>query len=199
MAKKIIKVYIALLFVVLLSGCASKTTVILLPDDDGSVGSVVVRGAESAVELKTAYSASNVGGAIPSEAKKNDKALIESKYSRVLAAQPEKAEYFILHFIFDSSKLTEQAKALIPEIIGSAEKRKPATISIIAHSDRAGDKRYNMELSQKRAQAIEAIFLHAGLKKNSLFIEYYGERYPLFPTADGVANLRNRRVEIMVR
>jgi outer membrane protein OmpA-like peptidoglycan-associated protein len=193
------KNYIALLLVVLLSGCASKTTVILLPDDDGTVGSVIVRGEESEVELKTAYSASKVGGGMPSEAKKNDKALIDSKYSRVLAAQPEKPQSFILHFLFDSSELTRESKIYIPEIIEAVKNRKPATVSIIAHSDRAGDTEYNMKLSKKRAQAVEELFLHAGLKRSSLFIEYHGEYYPIFPTADGIADLRNRRVEVMVR
>jgi len=190
---------IALLLVILLSGCASKTTVILLPDDDGSVGAAIVRGDDGAVELKTAYSASKVGRLTPSEAKKTDKALIESKYARVLAAQPKKPEYFIFHFGFDSSELTEQAKKLIPEIIESVKNREPATISVIAHTDRAGNEEENMKLSKERAQTVEELLLHAGLKKSSLFIEYQGERYPLFPTADGVADRKNRRVEIMVR
>lgn len=190
---------IALLLAVLLSGCASKTTVILLPDDDGSVGSVIVRGDDGVVELKTAYSASKVGSSIPSEAKKNDKALIENTYSRVLAAQPKKPEYFILQFGFDSPELTEQAKELLPEIIESVKIREPATISVIAHTDRAGKEEDNMKLSQERAKAVERFLLHAGLKINALFIEYQGERYPLIPTADGIASQRNRRVEIMVR
>lgn len=190
---------IALLLVALLSGCASKTTVILLPDDDGSVGSVIVRGNDGSVELKTAYSASEVGKSIPSEAKNNDKALIESKYAKILAAQPKKPKNFLLHFDLGSSELTEQAKELIPEIIESVKNREPATVSIIAHSDRAGNKEDNMKLSQDRAQIVEGLLLHAGLKIISLFIEYHGESYPLFPTADGVANQKNRRVEIMVR
>lgn len=193
------KIFLLLVIASVLSGCAPKTTVILLPEEDGSTGSLIVMAEDGAVEMNTAYTSSIVGTSTPTAPEKIDKELVEKKFSRVIAAQPEQPESYFLRFTLGTSQLTKESKELVPDIIKSVENRKFPSVSIIGHSDTAGNEKYNIKLSEKRAQVVKKILLNSGLTIKTLFVESYGESDLLFPTADGVADSRNRRVEIMVR
>ena len=80
-----------------------------------------------------------------------------------------------------------------------------ATISIVGHTDRSGDEKTNMTLGQQRADAAKRALADA-LKKQGVGDDQYGdiatssmgESSPAVPTADGVKNDKNRRVEISV-
>ena len=50
-----------------------------------------------------------------------------------------------------------------------------------------------------RAQVVYDILRAENVKEEELTILYHGEGNPLVPTADDVAEPRNRRVEVMVR
>jgi len=80
-----------------------------------------------------------------------------------------------------------------------------ATISVVGHTDRSGDEKLNQALGQKRADTARQALVHA-LKKQGIGEDKYGEiasssmgeSSPAVPTADGVQNEKNRRVEISV-
>ena len=194
---KKLSIFILLFFV--LSGCASKTTVILLPDEDGTTGSVVVKAEETSVIMTEPYTSSSVRGAGPSEAVTIDKDQVEKKFTDLFEAQPAKPESFILYFTHSGSELTEDSLKRIPRVIEAVKKRTPASVSIIGHTDRSGKDSFNINLSLARAEAVKKILLNSGLKIDNLFITSHGENNPLIPTADGVPEPKNRRVEILIR
>ena len=80
-----------------------------------------------------------------------------------------------------------------------------AKISIVGHTDRSGDEAPNMTLGQQRADSAKKALAEA-LKKQGVGEEKFGfimtssmgESSPAVPTADGVKNEKNRRVEISV-
>jgi len=70
---------------------------------------------------------------------------------------------------------------------------------LIGHTDAVGTGRYNDRLSQERAMRVREILVRLGIAEESIAVEWRGKREPLVATDDGMAEPRNRRVEIEVR
>ena len=51
----------------------------------------------------------------------------------------------------------------------------------------------------RRAQAVAAELTKLGVPRAEMAIQAFGESHPLVPTADGVREPQNRRVEIILR
>jgi outer membrane protein OmpA-like peptidoglycan-associated protein len=88
---------------------------------------------------------------------------------------------------------------LIPEVIRTIRERHSSDVSIVGHTDTMGNREYNYRLSLRRAQAVRQLLVDAGVDPSSFQITSHGKDNPLVPTGDGVAEPRNRRVEITVR
>ncbi|GAV36929.1 outer membrane protein precursor [Roseomonas sp. TAS13] len=56
-----------------------------------------------------------------------------------------------------------------------------------------------MGLSRRRADAVAAELVRQGIQRSEITVEAFGESRPLVPTADGVREPQNRRVEIVLR
>jgi opacity protein-like surface antigen len=69
----------------------------------------------------------------------------------------------------------------------------------LGHADRSGTPQYNQRLSERRAQAVAAELERRGVARSNMAIQAFGESRPLVPTADGVREPQNRRVEIVLR
>ncbi|HEY8611038.1 MAG TPA: OmpA family protein, partial [Roseomonas sp.] len=72
-------------------------------------------------------------------------------------------------------------------------------IEVAGHADRSGTPQYNQRLSQRRAEAVAAELARRGISRPQMSIQACGESRPLVPTADGVREPQNRRVEIVLR
>ena len=72
------------------------------------------------------------------------------------------------------------------------------SISINGHADRAGTETYNMDLSERRARFVMKALEEAGVPAKLMQYFAFGETDPAVPTADGVREPKNRRVEIYI-
>jgi outer membrane protein OmpA-like peptidoglycan-associated protein len=72
-------------------------------------------------------------------------------------------------------------------------------VTVIGHTDLVGSDQYNDALSTQRAQRVRDELVHAGMAGQHVEIASRGKREPLYRTPEGVAEPRNRRVEINVR
>ena len=70
---------------------------------------------------------------------------------------------------------------------------------VIGHTDTVGSDVANDTLSRQRAEVVRAAFGARGLATDKVVTIGRGKRELAVPTADGVAEPRNRRVEILVR
>jgi OmpA-OmpF porin, OOP family len=70
---------------------------------------------------------------------------------------------------------------------------------LIGHTDRAGPIEGNDSLSLQRAERMRNDLVQQGFPAERIRAAGRGEREPLVPTADGIEEPRNRRVEIDVR
>lgn len=193
------------LFVVFLAGIlfdsGHESRVILLPDPDGSVGSVEVSTSAGKAVLTEAGQMTRVGGAdaAPSAPVKISEAEIEQHFSALFAVEPPQPVKFLLYFEQNSILLTTDSEQLLPQILAAIEQRQSYAIGIYGHSDRTGSDEYNLQLSLQRAAAVRELLAARGVKQQAMDVDSHGEGNPLIPTADGVAEPRNRRVEVIVR
>lgn len=110
-----------------------------------------------------------------------------------------KPEEFIVFFDFDSSALTPEAVGILKSASDAAKQGNFARIVLTGHADRAGPSDYNFGLSRRRADAVKAELVRLGVSSTEITTEAKGESEPLVPTADGVPEAQNRRVEILMQ
>lgn len=191
----------AIIVISLLSGCCSKTMVVLLPEADGSVGKATVKSQESSATLTQANESARVGS--PGQPVENTGVLdadqVQKIFAEALAAQPVPPEVFLLYFKSGGTELTEDSSSLIPLILESIRQRQSTDISVVGHTDRVGASRTNWQLSIKRARAVVDVLGANGVDISLMETSSHGENNPVVPTADNVAEPKNRRVEVVVR
>jgi outer membrane protein OmpA-like peptidoglycan-associated protein len=117
----------------------------------------------------------------------------------VLGAQPARPFTYTLFFVTGSTELTAQSKASLTEVRGKIKGFPAAQVSVIGHTDRVGSVEANDALSLKRAAAIRDMLIQIGIPREAIEVVGRGERELVVQTADGVAEERNRRVEIKLR
>lgn len=69
-------------------------------------------------------------------------------------------------------------------------------LRIVGHSDRTGSAAVNRRTSLERARIVADALIARGVASASLLVSGEGEDRPFIPTADGVREIQNRRVDI---
>ncbi len=186
----------------MLAGCASKpqTTVVLLPDEDGHVGAVIVTGGQGHQRIDQAFNAVTVEAAAsrPSDTRAEGQATVEQHFGPLLKAQPTKPLSFTLYFVFDSVALTEKSRSLVPEMIKAAKARKPTEITVYGHADASGAEPHNEQLSQARAQVVADLLRNSDPAFAQIEVQYFGDRSPQVPNTGRSPEPRNRRAEVVI-
>lgn len=113
-------------------------------------------------------------------------------------APPPVARNYLVFFDWDKATLTEEARTIIRSATEASKKVAVTRIRTTGHADRSGPDRYNMGLSLRRAAAVKAELVRLGVPPQMIVVVGKGEREPLVPTADGVREPQNRRVEIVL-
>lgn len=72
-------------------------------------------------------------------------------------------------------------------------------IHVLGFADSDGEERYNLELSQRRAQAASNYLASQGVVSGRIVAQGYGESHPVASNATVSGKAQNRRVEIYVR
>ncbi|WP_229735755.1 OmpA family protein [Novosphingobium endophyticum] len=113
------------------------------------------------------------------------------------AAGPCLAGPYIVFFDWDSSRISPDAVTVLDSAAASTVGCGSATIRIAGYTDRSGSEQYNMGLSTRRAEVVRGYLAGNGATAQ-LTTQAFGEGNPRVPTADGVREIQNRRVEITV-
>jgi outer membrane protein OmpA-like peptidoglycan-associated protein len=114
-------------------------------------------------------------------------------------AAPEPARTYLVFFDWDRDTLTDRARQIIAEAAANSRRVQSTRIEVSGHADRSGSPQYNQGLSLRRANNVAAELVRLGVPRNEIVIQAFGESRPLVPTADGVREPQNRRVEIVLR
>ena len=119
----------------------------------------------------------------------------ENSDSVSVVTKKEKEILQIIYFDFDKYNLTNVSSNSIKKFI-EEYKYKIDTFLVIGHTDTKGTKEYNLELSQKRAEAVKTILIRLGISSEKIKILGKGESKLLVRTKDETKHPANRRVEI---
>jgi outer membrane protein OmpA-like peptidoglycan-associated protein len=102
---------------------------------------------------------------------------------------------YLVFFDFNKSDLTPQASEIVDEAARNAGK--VTHLEVTGHTDTVGSDAYNMRLSRRRAESVAARLEKDGIPASEIAIVAKGKRDLLVPTADGVREPQNRRVQIV--
>lgn len=103
---------------------------------------------------------------------------------------------YTLFFATASMRLTNDDEVIVRQIAGAVQTGDVRGIRIAGFSDRAGNAESNFRLSELRARSVFDALSEAGVPRELMSTEAFGEMDQLVETADGVSEARNRRVEV---
>jgi len=195
----------AVALLLLTAACAPKpeprsdSLVVVLPDENGKVGAVVVGDGGNSQLLDSAYASSEANRAGQLKAATLDAEAVDKRFAAALAARPLLPKQFTLYFVVDSEALTDPSKLAFEEVFADIKKRTNYEIEVVGHTDRVQSADYNQRLSQQRANQVRGLLLARGLAADAIVATGRGEFDLAVPTNDNVSEPRNRRVEITVR
>jgi iron complex outermembrane receptor protein len=112
--------------------------------------------------------------------------------------QPPTVRTFLVFFDWDRADLSERARQIVATAAAASRSVQTTKINVNGYTDLSGTVPYNQRLSVRRAQSVQAELVRDGVASNEISIHGYGESSPLIPTAPGVREPQNRRVEIIL-
>lgn len=111
----------------------------------------------------------------------------------------EEVGQFTARFGFDRDELDAAAQAELDRAAGLAQERPGTLIDIYGFTDQTGDARYNLELGQRRAEAVLRYLADKAPGNLSRFAAVsYGEGKPAFSNGSAEGRAQNRRVLVSV-
>lgn len=113
-----------------------------------------------------------------------------------LAGGEEQA--FIVFFAWDDATITPVGRTVLEQVAEAYRNGDSPKIVLAGHADRSGTEAYNLKLSERRAKNAAAELTRMGVPADAMDVTWYGESQPRVPTADGVREPQNRRVEFTV-
>lgn len=188
-----------------IGGCAKREIVVLLPESDGSVGSLSVADAArevNSVKLNQAFAAARLGGALGAGLRDGNLTPdeVDARFGEVTGILPEEPDSFILYFDTGQTTLSAENLALLDDVRQAIAARPAAEMEVVGHTDTVGDGALNDQLSIKRAEAATTVLVgQLGIDADKVTASGRGERQLAEPTPDDTANASNRRVELRVR
>ena len=109
------------------------------------------------------------------------------------------ARTYLVFFDWDRADLTARARQIVAEAAAASTRVQTTRIEVSGYTDLSGTAAYNQSLSVRRAQTVESELVRDGVPRGEIEIHGFGESNPLVPTAAGVREPQNRRVEIILK
>lgn len=104
-----------------------------------------------------------------------------------------------IFFKTDSAKLSSEAKDELENLAKMLKESGSKHIRVRGHTDSQGDAAYNLQLSEKRAEAVaEYLIDSAGMNADSMSYDGRGAKEPVSDNETAEGRARNRRVEIIL-
>ena len=101
-------------------------------------------------------------------------------------------------FDIDKTALQPQAKTDITQLAASLKSNPETNILVVGHTDNTGTAAHNMDLSVRRAEAVKAYAISAGVDPARLSTQGKGDTEPIADNSTVDGRTQNRRVEIVI-
>lgn len=191
---------LAWIFAILLTSCSTpKEIIVLLPEEDGTLGSVAVGEGERSVIINAPLTAAKIYARGRVQQAVITQAEVNRIFKAALAFQPPKPISFILYFQEGQTQVIPGSHPTLEALFTEVAHRQAVEVQVTGHTDRLGSVADNDRLSLARAQTVRKMLIQRGLQSGFIRAVGRGEREPLVPTPDDQPEPRNRRVEVIVR
>lgn len=115
------------------------------------------------------------------------------KGGKLIRSSGDSMTYFI-RFDFDKANITSEAFSILGEILNTLKADKSLMVNIEGHADNFGQEKYNLLISQDRANVARDYLQSYGIAKGRMTTAFYGSSRPYDLHQDWL----NRRVEITI-
>ena len=114
------------------------------------------------------------------------------------APPPPNRQVFLVFFDWDRDTITPAGAQIIGQAANAFKAGHQVQIQVTGYTDRSGSPGYNQRLSERRANNVANTLVRDGVPRNQMAVSGRGENDNRVPTADGVREPQNRRVEIVL-
>ena len=101
-------------------------------------------------------------------------------------------------FAVDQAELTPGGAQQVSRLADFMREFPNRSVVIEGHTDSTGDDAYNLQLSERRAQAVADLLIRQGIDPARMASRGYGEQYPIASNDNVAGRQQNRRVEIVI-
>jgi outer membrane protein OmpA-like peptidoglycan-associated protein len=113
------------------------------------------------------------------------------------APPPVARQVFLVFFDWDKDTITPEGMQIVQQAAAAFRAGGPVTIQVTGYTDRSGSPGYNQRLSERRANNVANAMARMGVPRQQMAVSGRGENDNRVPTAPGVREPQNRRVEIV--
>ncbi|CED57241.1 outer membrane protein, OmpA family [Aliivibrio wodanis] len=97
-----------------------------------------------------------------------------------------------------STEIKIESKEVLSKLAQLLKDKPESEIFIAGHTDSRGSKQFNMALSNKRADSVQALLEEQGVSLNRMNTYGFGEEEPIASNKNQDGRKRNRRIEIRI-
>lgn len=138
-------------------------------------------------------------GATGGQSMGNDGASAEATTAPSAPAAPALPQAYIVYFDVNQSNVSADGAQTLDQAAAAFQQLQNVRIALVGGTDTTGSERYNLQLSQKRVNAVKAYLLAKGISGDVLAAQAVGEKQLRVETSDNKAEPANRRVEINIQ
>ena len=131
------------------------------------------------------------------QAAAGEKTMIKVQQIPLTPQQHVMEEVFEVRFDFNKSAIKPEYQELIKKLASATQENKNIKVSVVGHTDTAGNSNYNYALGGRRAEAVQKMLIQYGIPASQIVAVSAGEEDLAVPTPDNTPNAENRRVRVV--
>lgn len=120
------------------------------------------------------------------------------KYDLVVVTETKIELRQTVYFDTRKAKIKPVSFALLDDVARALADHPTISVRIEGHTDSQGSDRFNLTLSQRRAEAVRTYLIAKGIEQGRMVAKGYGERVPIADNRTSDGRSQNRRVEFVI-
>ncbi len=114
------------------------------------------------------------------------------------AASPRIIQLPGVQFVTNSARLLPVSRSTLNRAVRTLKANPDINAEVAGYTDSTGKASYNLELSQRRAEAVRQYLVRYGIDATRLSARGYGEADPIASNRTAAGRAQNRRVELRI-
>jgi len=122
----------------------------------------------------------------------------KGREAKVQASVDEQIAGQTIEFDVGSTTITSSGEALLDRLVPILQSAPRTKIEIEGHTDNTGDPSHNLDLSRRRATAVQQYLISKGVEESRLTVTGYGQEKPIADNRTSQGRSKNRRIEFKI-